>query len=105
MTTMQITYAARNSDFDGYAINEGDYLALCGGALFGTQRDIKALLRALAEKAKELDSEFITIFYGEDISEADAQEAESIFREICPDAEITLLSGGQPVYYYLISAE
>ena len=105
VTTMQITYAARNSDFDGYAINEGDYLALCGGALFGTQRDIKALLRALAEKAKELDSEFITIFYGEDISEADAQEAESIFREICPDAEITLLSGGQPVYYYLISAE
>ena len=61
--------------------------------------------RALAEKAKELDSEFITIFYGEDISEADAQEAESIFREICPDAEITLLSGGQPVYYYIISFE
>ncbi len=105
VTTMQITYAARNSDFDGYAINEGDYLALCGGALFGTQRDIKGLLRSLAEKAKELDSEFVTIFYGQDISEADAQEAEQIFTEACPDAEVTLLSGGQPVYYYLISAE
>ena len=105
VTTMQITYAARNSDFDGYAINEGDYLALCGGALFGTQRDIKGLLRALAEKAKELDSEFVTIFYGQDISEEEAQEAEKIFSETCPDAEVTLLSGGQPVYYYLISAE
>ena len=104
VTTMQITYAARNSDFDGYAITEGDYLALCGG-LFGTNRDIKVLLRGLAEKAKELDSEFITIFYGEDISEEDAQEAEAIFAEVCPDAEIALLSGGQPVYYYLISAE
>lgn len=105
VTTMQITYAARNSDFDGYAINEGDYLALCGGALFGTQRDIKALLQSLADKAKELDSEFITIFYGADITEEDAQAAGEIFRATCPEAEVTLLSGGQPVYYYLISAE
>lgn len=104
VTTMQITYAARNSDFDGYAINEGDYLALCGG-LFGTDRDIHVLLRKLAEKAKSLDSEFITIFYGEDISEEEAVGAEAIFAEICPDAEITLIPGGQPVYYYLISAE
>ena len=91
----QITYAARNSDFDGFAINEGDYLALCGGALFGTQRDIKALLQSLADKAKELDSEFITIFYGADITEEDAQVAEEIFHATCPDAEVTLLSGGQ----------
>ncbi len=104
VTTMQITYAARNSDFDGYAINEGDYLALCGG-LFGTDRDIKVLLRSLAERAKELDSEFITIFYGEDITEEEAQEAEGIFQEVCSEAEVTVLSGGQPVYYYLISAE
>jgi dihydroxyacetone kinase-like predicted kinase len=105
VTTMQLTYAARNSDFDGYAINAGDYLALCGGALFGTDQDIHTLLRSLAEKAKELDSEFITIFYGEDITEEAAQEAEKIFTEVCPNAEVTLLSGGQPVYYYLISAE
>ena len=105
VTTMQITYAARNSDFDGQAISAGDYLALCGGALHGNDQDIKTLLRSLAEKAKELDTEFLTIFYGEDISEAEAQEAEAIFAEVCPDAEITLLCGGQPVYYYLISAE
>ncbi|MDD6023481.1 MAG: DAK2 domain-containing protein [Oscillospiraceae bacterium] len=105
VTTMQVTYAARNSDFDGYAINEGDYLALCGKSLFGTDQDVNVLLRALAEKCRELDSEFLTIFYGEDITEEEAKTAEAIFAEICPDAEVTLLSGGQPVYYYLISAE
>lgn len=105
VTTMQITYAARDSDFDGYAINAGDYLALCGGALYGTNQNIEILLRGLAEKAKELGSEFITIFYGEDIDEDTAQKAKAVFCEVCPDAEITLLSGGQPVYYYLISAE
>ena len=101
--TMQITYAARNSDFDGLEINAGDYLALDGKALFDTDTDITALLRGLAESAKE--AEFITIFYGEDISEEEAQVASQIFSEVCPDAEVTLLSGGQPVYYYLISAE
>ena len=63
------------------------------------------MLQSLADKAKELDSEFITIFYGADITEEDAQVAEEIFHATCPDAEVTLLSGGQPVYYYLISAE
>ena len=105
VTTMQITYAARNSDFDGYAINEGDYLALCGGALYGTDQNIENILTSLAEKAADLGGEFITIFYGEDIDEAAAQKAEEIFAEVCPEAEITMLSGGQPVYYYLISVE
>ncbi len=105
VTTMQITYAARNSDFDGYAINAGDYLALCGNALYGTDRDIHVLLRKLAEKAKSLESEFVTVFYGSDISEDEAQKAAEVFAQVCPDAEVTLLAGGQPVYYYLISAE
>ncbi len=103
--TMQITYAARNSDFDGYQIAEGDYLALYGSALFGTGRDIKALLKALAEKVRDDGKEFITIYYGEDIDERHAQKAADIFAEICPSADINLLSGGQPVYYYMISAE
>ena len=105
VTTMQITYAARNSDFDGYAINAGDYLALCGGALHGTDPDIETLLRSLAEKARDLDAEFVTIFYGADIDEEAAARAGDIFAKTCPQAEVTLLSGGQPVYYYLISVE
>ena len=103
--TMQITYAARNSDFDGYDIHEGDYLAIFGSALFGTNRDIKVLLRALAEKVREDGKEYITIYYGEDIQEKHAQKAADLFQEICPDADVNLLRGGQPVYYYLISAE
>ncbi len=103
--TMQITYAARNSDFDGYDIHEGDYLAIYGSALFGTDQDITVLLKALAEKVLELGKEYITIYYGADIAEQQAQVAADVFSEICPDADVNLLSGGQPVYYYLISAE
>ena len=103
--TMQITYAARNSDFDGHAIKEGDYLAIYGSALFGTSKDIKVLLKALAEKVRKDGREFITIYYGEDIQEKHAQKAADLFAEICPDAEVNLLRGGQPVYYYMISAE
>ena len=103
--TMQITYAARDSDFDGYLIHEGDYLALYGGAMFGTSRDIKVLLRSLAEKIRDEGKEYITIYYGADISEKHAQKAADLFAEICPEADVNLLNGGQPVYYYLISAE
>ena len=103
--TMQITYAARNSDFDGHDIHEGDYLAIYGSALFGTSRDIKVLIRALAEKVRDEGKEYITIYYGEDIQEKHAQKAADLFAEVCPDADVNLLRGGQPVYYYLISAE
>ena len=103
--TMQITYAARNSDFDGYDIHEGDYLAMFGSALFGTSKDIKVLLRSLAEKIRDNGRDYITIYYGEDIQEKHAQRAADLFQEICPDADVNLLRGGQPVYYYLISAE
>ena len=103
--TMQITYAARNSDFDGYDIHEGDYLAIYGSALFGTDKDVTVLLKSLAEKVANEGKEYITIYYGEDITEEQAQTAADIFAEICPDADVNLLSGGQPVYYYLISAE
>ena len=103
--TMQITYAARNSDFDGHDIHEGDYLAIYGSARFGTSKDIKVLLRALAEKVRDEGKEFITIYYGQDIQEKSAKKAADIFTQICPDADVNLICGGQPVYYYLISAE
>ena len=103
--TMQITYAARNSDFDGYDIHEGDYLALYGSALFGTSRDIRVLLKSLAEKVRDEGKEYVTIYYGENVKEKHAQKAADIFAEICPNADVNLLNGGQPVYYYLISAE
>jgi len=103
--TMQITYAARNSDFDGYDIHEGDYLALYGSQLFGTSQDIKVLLKSLAEKVRDDGKEYITIYYGADVKEKHAQKAADLFADICPNADVNLLCGGQPVYYYLISAE
>ncbi len=105
VTTAQVTYAARNSEFDGFAISEGDYLALENGKLFGTDRSIDLLLSKLAEDAKSRGAEFVTIFYGEDVTEEDARKAEAVFTDTCPDAEISVLSGGQPVYYYVISIE
>ena len=103
--TMQITYAARNSDFDGYDIHEGDYLALFGSQLFGTSQDIKVLLKSLAEKIRDDGKEYVTIYYGADVKEKHAQKAADLFADICPNADVNLLNGGQPVYYYLISAE
>ncbi|MBC5738084.1 DAK2 domain-containing protein [Lawsonibacter faecis] len=105
VSTSEITYAARDSDFDGFAITQGDYLALAEHQLFGTDRDIHVLLERLAQAAPQQEAEFITIFYGEDVQEAEAQKTLELFRTACPKAEITLLAGGQPVYYYMISAE
>lgn len=105
VTTAQITYAARNSDFDGFAINEGDYLALCDGKLLGTNRSLDALLEKLAQVAADKDAEFITVYAGEGVDEAQAQQASAIFQSRCPGAEITALPGGQPVYYYIVAIE
>mgnify|MGYP002509558355 FL=1 len=103
--TSEITYAARDSDFDGFDIHEGDYMALAEGQLFGTDRAIDSLLERLAKADSQQNAEFISIFYGEDVTEEQANQALAIFQKECPSAEITLLSGGQPVYYYMISAE
>ena len=103
--TSEITYAARDSDFDGFAIKQGDYLALEEHQLFGTDQDLASILDRLAHSDSHQGAEFISIFYGEDVTEEQAQEAEKIFAAACPNAEVTLLPGGQPVYYYMISAE
>jgi len=105
--TMQITYAARNSNFDDMDIKEGDYLALCNNKLLCSNKDLKVLYEALAEKIKESGKSFISIYYGEGVTEDEAQAVVSLFEEKLggTDAEITLYNGAQPVYYYIISAE
>ena len=103
--TAQVTYAARDSDIDGFAIKAGEYLALKEHDLFGSNTDIAALLSKLADFAKEQEAEFITMFYGSDVTEENAQKAQEIFAATCPDAEVSLIPGGQPVYYYIISIE
>ncbi len=105
VSTSEVTYAARDSDFEGFQIKQGDYMALLNGQLFDAQPDLEELLKKLAGEETYQNGEFINIYYGSDVSEADAEKTRDLFAQLCPQAEITLLSGGQPVYYYMISAE
>ena len=105
VTTMEVTYAARDSEFDGQAIHAGDYLLLVDNQLFGTEKDLHTALDKLAQASKERAGEFISIFYGEGVDPDQAEQALAQFQAACPDAEITMLEGGQPVYHYLISVE
>lgn len=103
--TAEITYAARDSDFGGFAIQQGDYLALLEHQLFGTDQDLDALVSSLAASETMQEAEFISVFYGEDVTEDQAQKTVDLITAACPNAEVNLLPGGQPVYYYMISAE
>ena len=105
VSTAQITYAARNSDFDGFAINEGDYLALLDGKLFGTSRSMDELLEKLSQHAAQVGAEYINIYTGEGVSEDEGAETEALFARSCPDAEVAAIPGGQSVYFYIISIE
>ena len=103
--TAEVTYAARASDFGGFTLKQGDSLAREEPQRCGPEQDLDTLLTRLAQAPEHQDAGFITIFYGEDVTEEQAQKAADIFTEACPSAEINLLPGGQPVYYYMISAE
>ncbi len=105
VSTTEITYAARDSDFDGFEIHAGDYMALTEGQLFGIEQDLTALLEKLAMARPQQEASFINLYYGQDVAQEDADKALEIFQRKCPNAEVVMLSGGQPVYYYMISAE
>ena len=103
--TMQITYAARDSEFDGLHISSGEYLALYGKKLAGNGKELGALLDQLADMAKENGKELITIYYGEDVTEEEAEKTAAAFIEKFDEDSVMLIPGGQPVYYYIIAAE
>ncbi len=103
--TAQVTYAARDSDFDGYAIHAGEYLALLDGKLIGSFTEMPSMLDKMSEAFEELKPEIITVYYGEDVSGEDAETTAKALEKAFPDAEVTVVNGGQPVYYYMISVE
>ncbi|UOO38798.1 DAK2 domain-containing protein [Oscillospiraceae bacterium CM] len=103
--TAQITYAARDSSYDGHVITAGDYIALLEDTLVATGKDTASLVDAVAVSLAAFSPEFITVFSGEDV---DAETADSVLKRLTtaiPQAEASLVDGGQPVYYFLISAE
>lgn len=105
VSTMQITYAARNSNFDGMDIKEGDYLALYEEKLMKCDSSIDSLIEGLAEKIKENQKSMVSIYYGQDVTEEDAGKIAATLTSLLGDIEINVYEGGQPVYYYIISAE
>ena len=103
--TAMITYAARDSEFDGHDIRAGEYLALLDGALIKNCAGIDELFASLGESVAPMNPEFITVYYGADVTEDEAQAASAVLAGRFPEAELTVVSGGQPVYYYMIAVE
>ena len=106
IATGQVTFAARDSDFDGHKIKEGEIMALTGGKIVFVDNDVERATLKLAGKMIKRNSEFVTVIYGKDITDIAAQDIERQLNEKYGDrVEITLVNGGQPVYYYIISVE
>ena len=103
--TAMVTYAARDSEFDGHSIRAGEYLALLDGGLVDSFSETEELFRVLGRSFEAMDPEFITIYYGENVTEDEAEKAADSFRERFGGAEVTVVRGGQPVYYYMIGVE
>ena len=104
--TGQITFAARDSDYDGHKIKEGELLALENGKVSFTERDLKKAAVKLTKALLKKDSSFVTAIYGEDVTAEQAQELETALREKLPDQiDLAFVQGGQPVYYLIISVE
>ena len=103
--TAMVTYAAFDREFDGHSIHAGEYLALMDGALLGSYSSIPTLFKELNWAINEFSPEFITVYFGADVTAEDAAEAAGTITGCFPDAEVNVVDGGQPVYYYMISVE
>ena len=103
--TAMVTYAARDSEFDGHSIHSGEYLALLDGGLVDSFAQLDGLFDAMCRSFEALYPEFITVYYGEDVQAEDAERVKDSFCRRFPEADVSLVSGGQPVYYYMIAVE
>jgi len=103
--TGQLTFAARDSDFEGHDIKKGEILALENGKLSFVEKDLPKAAYKLTKKLIKSDSSFVTIIYGEDITEDMANALAAQVEDKYPGLEVSVVNGGQPVYYYIISVE
>ena len=101
----QITYAVRNTVIDDMEIHEGDIMGIGDHGMLAVSTSLeKATIDTLKAMLDE-DSELVTVYYGSDVTAEDAEALTAKLQESCPDVEIELQEGGQPIYYYLISVE
>lgn len=106
IVTGQITFAARDSEFDGHSIKKGELMALLGGKITYVDTDLEKTVMRLLKQMIKRDSQFVTVIYGEDVTDEQAAAIEAQIQEKYGDkTEITVIRGGQPVYYYIISVE
>ena len=104
--TGQVTFAARDSDYDGHQIKKGELLALANGKVSFTETDLEKCVIQLTRDISTDSSAFVTLIHGEDVSEEDAERISGALQDaLGSDVEVTLVNGGQPVYYFIISVE
>ena len=103
--TAQVTYAARDSEFDGYEIHEGEYLTLLDSKLIGSFKAMDTASKAIGKAAEELEPEIVTAYYGENVSDEEAAAAVELLEGFLPDAEVSAVNVGHPGYYYMVSIE
>lgn len=104
--TGTVTFAVRDSEFDDKKIRQGDILAMENGKLALVERDVKKALVRITKRLVKGDSSYITVIYGSDVTDDDAQEAYELLKsKLGDDLEIVLVNGGQPIYYYIVSVE
>lgn len=106
VSTGLVTFAARNSEFEGHSIKEGEILALDNGKLSFTEKDINKAAYKLIKKLTKSNASYVTVIYGSDVTEETAETLQQILQSKLSDKiEVMLINGGQPVYYYIISVE
>ena len=104
--TGQVTFAARDSDYDGHQIKKGELLALANGKVSFTETDLEKCVIKLTKDLSDKETAFVTLIHGEDVKEAQAERiCEALQDKLGRDVEVTLVNGGQPVYYFIISVE
>lgn len=105
VSTGQVTFAARNSDFEGHAIKQGEILCMENGRLAFTEKDVTKGAYKLTKRLVKGDTSFITVMYGADVTDDAAENLRAMLAKKFSDIDVNLVRGGQPVYYYIISAE
>lgn len=103
--TIQITYSVRNTTFNDLEIEKDDYLAVADGEIKGVGKEIKEVILDAIKNTIDQNSEILSVYYGSDVSEQDAEEIVEVISEMFPELEIDIYSGGQPIYYYVFSIE
>ena len=103
--TGQVTYAVRDTHIDDKEIHEGDIMGIGDEGILSVGQSVEATTKEMLSLMADEDSELISIYYGQDIQEEDAEKLASEIEELYPDADVDLHCGGQPIYYYVLSVE